>query len=53
MTERDYDEELDVRYRMCPCPSIRTMDALGGLVTGQILRVKVNSKGSASTINIS
>ena len=40
----EYDEELDVCGAVCPVPATKTMQKLGKMKPGQVLRVVVDYK---------
>ncbi|MGY5854313.1 MAG: sulfurtransferase TusA family protein [Candidatus Thorarchaeota archaeon] len=46
----EFDEEIDVRGRVCPYPSLTAMKMLEKMVAGTVLKIRVNSKKSVETV---
>jgi len=42
----NFDKELDATGLACPMPIVKTKKALGGMATGQVLRVTSTDPGS-------
>ena len=43
---QEFDQELDARGLVCPLPILRTKQLLGGMVSGQILKVLATDPGA-------
>ena len=50
MNDTPFDKELDVSQKMCPYPSLQTIEVLNKMKVGQILRVIVKSIRSVENI---
>ena len=46
MSEITFDEELDARGLNCPMPLVKARKQIGGLDSGQVLRVVSTDRGS-------